>query len=301
MKKILLYIYIVFIQFTLHAQSDIRLNNYWWKPYIINPAVIDKEHLAEFDVAARKQWVMFPGAPTTFYASGTVYIDDWYTQFGLKVLQDNIGYTNSTNVSLTYAYAMRFYYNWRFNMGVALSFQSQSYDMDKISSPTPGDPTVYTRLINESNFNADIGSELTNKIWTFGYSSRNLFSIFRPQAVKFMNTNIIYGSYRELNHDYVNLGYGITGIQYSNMCQAEFNMTSYFKATKETNAFQLGLFYRTWSEMGFMFGIDLGKNMHLFYNYDYNVSGISRNSIGSHEIMLTYYLEKVYRCHNCWY
>ena len=200
MRKILLNIFLLLILLPLNAQLDIRLNNYWWKPYIINPAVIDKEHQAEFNVAARKQWVLFPGAPTTFYASGTVYIEDWYTQFGLKVLQDNTGYTYSTDVSFTYAYAMRFFLDWRFNMGLALSYQSQSYDMSKISSPTPGDPTVYSRLLNESNFNSDIGCELTNKNWNFGYSGRNLFSIFRPDAVKFKNINVIYGSYRELNN-----------------------------------------------------------------------------------------------------
>jgi len=70
------------------AQSDIRLNNYWWKTSIINPASMDAEHLAEFDIAYRNQWTLFPGAPKTMYASGSYYIDDLHTKFGVKILKD---------------------------------------------------------------------------------------------------------------------------------------------------------------------------------------------------------------------
>ncbi|MGC3979382.1 MAG: type IX secretion system membrane protein PorP/SprF [Paludibacteraceae bacterium] len=98
----------------------------------------------------------------------------------------------------------------------------------------------------------------------------------------------------------IDFRYGINGIQTKNLFQMEFHFTSYFKVFSERNAFQLGAFYRTRNEMGVMFGVNLGDNLHLYYNYDYNVGGISRSSIGSHEIMLSYSLEKLYKC-NCWY
>ncbi len=299
-REILIILFFIICSF-IYGQDNIRLNNYWWEPYIINPAAMEKDHLAEFTLAGRKQWILFPGAPATLYASGSLYLDEMHTQFGLKILQDKIGYTSTSNISLTYAYAIRLNYNWRVHLGLALDIQMISYDLSQIKSPTQGDPFIYERLMKANYFNSDIGFEVTNKIWRFGMASQNLFSLFKTDNLNFVNTNFIYGGYREYNHDYVNLGYGISGIQYKNLYQAEINLTGYFKVTRESNAFQLGLLYRTWNELGFMFGINLSKNLFLYYNYDYDFGGISNNSLGSHEIMLVYNIEKVFKCRNCWY
>jgi hypothetical protein len=99
----------------------------------------------------------------------------------------------------------------------------------------------------------------------------------------------------------MNLGFGAIGVQYGNFYQLELNLMTYFKLTPESNGFQVGAFYRTYSEIGAILGLDLSKNLHLSYSYDYNVSGISTKSYGSHEIMLTYTLDRVFKCLNCWY
>jgi len=282
------------------AQSDIRLNNYWWKTSIINPASMDAEHLAEFDIAYRNQWTLFPGAPKTMYASGSYYIDDLHTKFGVKILKDQIGYTSSLDLDFIYSYATKISYYWRVQMGLALSYQNQSYDASKIITETITDPLLYERLLNENKFNSDVGFEFTNDVWLIGMSGQNIASLFRTEKTRFVNTNIIYAMYRKFDKPTVNLGYGVSAIQTKNLFQMEFNLTSYFKIDSRADALQFGLFYRTRNEMGVLFGTNLGQNLHLYYNYDYNVGGISRSSIGSHELMLTYSLDKIEKC-NCWY
>lgn len=286
----------------LIAQSNVRLNNFWQKTYIVNPASISDQYLAEINVLARKQWVSFPGSPTTFFATGSVFIDNLHTQFGLKAYQDKIGYTSTSNIDLTYAYSLHLNDNWKLNMGLALDFQTVAYDLSQVNSPTPNDPTVYAHLLNENNFNSDMGFELVSKNWKVGLASQNIFSRFQPINSQFTNTNYIYTKYRQYSENNINLGFGACGIQYGDLYQMEFNVSSYFKINHETNdAFQLGVFYRTWSEMGVLLGFDLTRNLHISYSYDYNVSAISTNSIGSHEIMLTFNLDKVFKCQNCWY
>jgi len=301
MKKTVLLILLILTAIQLSAQSNIRLNNDWNKTYIINPASITDQYLAEFNMAARQQWVGFTGAPKTLFASGTLYLDELYTQFGLKVTQDKIGFTSTTDIDLTYAYAMRFNETWKLNMGLGLSFQSLGYDLSQVQSTTSSDPLVLDRLLNENNINADLGFEFTNKFYRIGGSSQNVFSLFSNINKLFINTNYLYAIYKDSNHDYFNLGYGVCGIQYSNLYQMEFNITGYFKSTPSTTPFQIGLVYRTWSEAGVLLGLDLSHNFRLSYSYDYNFSGISNSSFGTHELMLTYRLDKVYRCKNCWY
>ncbi len=301
MKKVVLLLLFNLPALLLVAQSNIRLNNDWNNTYIINPASITDQYLAEFNMAVRQQWTGFNGSPTTLFASGTLYLDEMHTQLGLKIMQDKVGFTSTTNIGLSYAYAIRFNYDWKLNLGLGLSFQSLGYDVSEVNSPTANDPTVLTRLINENNINSDVGFELTNKSYRLGLASQNIFSLFAPINRLFVNTNFIYAIYRDSNHDSFNLGYGVCGIQYSNLYQMEFNLTGYFKPTPKTNPFQLGLVYRTWSEVGVLFGFDVSHNFRVSYSYDYNFSGISTTSFGTHELMLTYKLDKVFQCKNCWY
>ena len=283
------------------AQSNIRLNSYWDNSFFINPAYINEKNLAEFKMAARKQWVNFPGSPATFFASATTYLDNIHTQLGIKVVQDQIGYTSTTDINLTYAFSTLLNNDWKLHLGLAGCYQSVGYDKSDISFETPDDPLTVQKLVQENNFNANVGAELTYKFWRFGFASNNVFSLFYPINKQFTNTNFLYATIHEFNHDYVNLGYGICAIENANIYQMEFNLTGYFKVTPEADAFQLGLFYRTWSEIGLIFGIDLTSNLKLSYSYDYNISGISQSSYGSHEIMISYRLDRVWKCKNCWY
>ena len=301
MKKTVCILFIQVVIISIMAQSNIRLNNYWDNPYFINPASINDLSLAEFNMAARKQWVGFPGSPSTLFATATTYLENLHTQFGLKLVQDKIGYTNTTTIDLTYAYSMLLQNDWKLHLGLAVSYQNLSYDMSKIVVPTADDQIVYEKLLSEGNFNSNIGVELTNHYWKFGGSSQNIFSLFSTINKQFPNTNFIYAMYRQSSHDYVNLGYGASGVQYGNLYQMEFNLTSYFKITPQKDAFQLGLFYRTWNEMGAIFGIDLTKAFHLSYSYDFNVGGISQSSVGTQEVILTYKLPREWKCKNCWY
>jgi len=300
MKKIVCLIMINLLTFTVIAQSNIRLNNYWDNTYFINPASINDQSLAEFNMAARKQWVDFPGSPLTFFASATTYQENLHAQFGLKLVQDKIGYTSTTAVDLTYAYSMLMQSDWQLHLGLAISFQSLSYDMSSLIFSDIDDP-VSNKLLNESNFNSNIGAELTNKSWRFGASSQNIFSLFSNINKQFPNTNFLYAMYHQRSDNFFNIGYGVSGIQYGNLYQMEFNFNGYFRIAPGTETFQIGAFYRTWSEMGAILGVDLTKNIHLSYSYDFNVGGISRSSVGTQEIMLTYKLPKEWKCKNCWY
>jgi hypothetical protein len=149
-------------------------------------------------------------------------------------------------------------------------------------------------------------SMAARKQW-LGISSLNLFSAFDNSHKYQTNTNFIYGRYRQMSNDVLNLGFGLCGIQYSNMYQAEFNMTGYFKASRRSgleetpDLFDVGLFVRTGTEVGLIFGFDLSKSIHLYYSYDYNLTGINQKSVGTNEIILTYNLTKKAVCHNCWY
>jgi len=307
MKKLIFLIIFNFMCLLVVAQSNIRLNNYWGNAHYINPASVYDKYLAVFSMTARKQWFGFTGAPSTFFASGTTYIDDLHTQFGLILVQDQIGYTATTNIDFSYAYAIMLERDWQLHLGMGLNYQSLNYDISKVRLITDDEPDIYEHLKTENSFNADIGIEFTNKSVKFGASSLNIFSVFSPENKLQPNTNFLYARYRENSDKLVNLGVGVCGIQYENFYQMEFNLTSYFKISERSglsdnpDLFDIGLFYRTQSEVGVILGFDITQAIHLSYSYDYHVRDISRSSYGTNELMITFNLQKKKLCHNCWF
>lgn len=289
------------------AQSDIRLNNYWVNPQYINPASVYDKFQAVFNMAARKQWFGFPGAPTTVFASASTYLEDYHTQMGLVVVQDKIGYALTTNIDLTYAYVIKFRNDLQLHLGLGGNYQKQYYDFSKIKATDVSDNYIYDRLITENALNADLGFEITNSSFKFGVASKNIISLFSTKSIQKPNTNFIYTRYRQFSNNPINFGVGICGILYSNIYQAEFNVTSYFKMPHHSglrnapDLFDLGIYYRTRSELGFIFGFDISESIHLSYSYDYHTGGIRRGSYGTNEIMITYNLIKKEICSNCWH
>jgi len=302
MKKVIILFIFNIICLLVIAQSNIRLNDYWDNTYYINPASIDEEYMTVFSVAARKQWYQFPGAPNTLFASGTLFLDKLNTQFGLKTFVDKIGYTSTSNVSLSYAYVMTVNRRWRLQMGLAVNYQNLSYDMSKVNMYDLTDPTVFNNLARQNNYNADLGAELVMQSLKIGVSGQNIFSMFTDKTEQQVNTNYLYAKYRDKTPSFINWGYGLCGIQTGSLLQLELNTTAYFKFAPDANdLFQAGLFYRTRSEMGTILGISLSEAIQLYYSYDYNVSGISRRSVGTHELMLVLKLNKNSECIPCRY
>ena len=275
------------------GQSNIRINNFLENPYYINPAAIDDESTAVFSMTARKQWVGFPGAPSTIYATGTTYLEQLRTQFGLKIFNDKIGITNTFNAALSYAYSVKLQSKWNLHLGLAASYQNLSYDLSDLDAVYVDDPSFYSKLLKQNNYNSDLGVQLTNKSLTVGISTQNLLTLFFEENKIQTNTNYLYAKYRYRSLDPIQLQVGVTAIQYDRMYQMEFNLTTFFNTYRQKEIFQAGLFYRTRTEMGVLFGLNLGESLHAWYSFDYNVSGISKNTVGTHELMLVYRLEKL--------
>jgi type IX secretion system PorP/SprF family membrane protein len=299
MNRLLFFILLICTFQLTSGQSNTRMNNYWDNTYYINPAAVNSKYAAVVSVVARKQWFGVDGAPTTFFASGTTYIDNLQTQFGIKVFADEIGYTRVSNFSLSYAYSVILNSDYRLNLGVAGSYQNLSYNQDEVDALTPDDPASFTRMNKTSNYNCDLGAEIKNKTLTLGISAQNIFSSFFDENKLQNNTNFLYAKYRKMTKEPVNVGFGAAAIQYNSILQMEFNITSYFNYNKVPDFFQAGLFYRTRTEMGGILGMNLNDALHLYYSYDFNVAGIRRGNTGSHEIMLVYTFEKSPRCTTC--
>jgi type IX secretion system PorP/SprF family membrane protein len=289
------------------AQSNIRLSNHWGDMHFISPASIYDKYDGVFSLAAKKQWLGIDGSPTSFFASGTVYMEDYHTQLGLFLIQDKVGYTSTTNLNFSYAYALNFKYDWQLHLGLAGNYQLLAYDISKVSMSDGSDPVAYQGLMSKSAVDADIAAELTNKTLKMGVVTQNLISAFSAGIPIEHNTNYVYARYHQNSNNVVNFGAGVCGIQYADIYQLEFNATSYFKykqnngLTDKPDVFDVGMYYRTRSEAGLILGFNISEVLHVSYSYDYHFGSLSRSSYGTNELMITYNLKRKLVCRNCWY
>lgn len=291
----------------LVAQSNIRLNNYWGNMYFLTPAAIYDKYAAVFSVAAKKQWVGIEGSPSTLFVSGTSFNEDKNTQLGFSLVQDKVGYTSVSNLQLTYAFALQLNYTWQLHLGLGGNYQRISYDPSKMMLENENDAYAYTQLSKQTAFDADLGIEFATKSLKLGVVSQNMFDAFSKTRHVQWNTNMAYIRYREINQKPVNLGAGVCAIQIGNIYQLEFNTSAYFKFEQkngygnDAQILDVGLFYRTASEVGINFGFNLSKELHVSYSYDYHFGSIRLGSMGTNEIMLTYHIPTKCKCHNAWY
>ena len=283
------------------SQSNIRLNNYWENTYYINPASINSAYQFMTSGAARKQWIGFPGAPSTEYFT---FVSRFYTnktqetqigQIGIKIYHDKIGYTTFLNISPSFSYSVRMYNDWRINFGVAYKIQNISYDFSHAITEKNADPVLDVIETNWGGNNADLGIEFISNYLVLGISSQNLMSLFNSENNLQTNTNFLYGMYKKEIDSFFNLMLGICAINNQNIYQGEFNVSGIIHS-KKLPVFQLGMFYRTDKELGALFGLDLSKALRLAISYDYHIGDISYSSFGTPEVLLIWKFGKLENC-----
>lgn len=299
MKKIGFLIVLIFICSIGFGQSNIRINNYWENTYFINPASIYSDYNFMLSTAARKQWVNFPGAPTTGYFTGTMFTPRWNTQIGIQAIHDKIGFTTLNNVALSYAYSAEIAKNQLLNFGLSGKIQDLYYDINEAHTQIISDPTIENSISKQSNFNADLGIEFVAKDFLLGAASQNFGSLFSTEKSMLTNSNFLYAFYGKKTKALVRMNYGVCFIQNETFSQFEFNLSSYLSRTNHTDFLLIGLVYRTKHELAALLGLDLLPNVRLAYNYDFFIGDISRSSTGSHELMLLWKFSKIPQCTTC--
>jgi len=286
---------ILLVSFELMSQSNIRMTNYWDNAYQVNPAsVMRRKYLAEFSLAYRNQWVGVHGAPKTLLATAVTYVDAINSQFGLKLIKDNIGYTSLTDVSLSYSYVLDLD-DWMLNFGLAGTVSNSTYDKSVIDLGSVADPIV-NRIEDKTIIDSDLGFEVSTENIRSGLVIQKMFNVFSASSSSLYssneNANFLYFLYRSNSDNIFNFGYGITGIQNVNIYQLEANVTAFFKYDYNSDPLQFGISARTGSQFGAFLGMYISDNLKVLYSYDINFSGIGYESKGVHELMIRYRINR---------
>lgn len=296
MKRLVLYFFIAICSVTgsdLLAQADISMATHWYNRANYNPASITRPDYIYLFSNVRKQWAGISGSPTVFNVQASEYVHDMRSAFGISLVSDQIGVTQSINPLLTYAYRMTSNRDWSLSMGISAGVFSRFIDGSLFEADNAIDPSLYYNAERILKPDANIGVEFQNNHFIFGLSSTHILSLSKDSTL-FLNTNHRYGYaiYKNTNSELLNYNVGLQVVNRYNLTVLEGNASIRFKAatgltTGPREIFDIGLTYRTSQQLTLLMGLNITQNFRVGYAYDQSFSvGLSQNA--THEIMLEY-------------
>lgn len=288
---------IIFISFisteSCFSQADISMSTHWFNRANYNPASIARTDYIYLFSNVRSQWTNIEGAPTVFNVQVSDYIHSLRSAFGLSLVSDQIGLTQTINPMLTYAFRISNESDWSISMGLSAGIFSRSVNGSLYNPVTVIDPLLLYNINNVSSPDANLGAEFQNQNFIIGISTTHLFSIGKPDNL-FLNTNHRYGYfiYKNDKIELFNYDAGLQIVNRNNLTVLEANGVIHLKhqtglSSVSREMLDIGLTYRTSQQMTFLFGINITPNLKVGYSYDQSfIPGYSQNSIN--EIVLEY-------------
>ena len=263
---------------------------------LLNPAYAGSKEYMMATLLYRKQWAGWKGAPETQIASihGPVGLSNF--GWGLQLNHDKIGVTDKTEAFLNAAYHLPLNNKLKLGIGLRGGGSLYNYKNSDLLYWDVNDPAFAEDKV--STFQPNVGFGL------FLYSDKFYFGMSNPTIISYdPNDNVSI----DLNDSGKTVPHQVRHYYFTAGIALELNPDIVLKpsilAKHTPNApveydfnlnvllgklFWVGASYRTGDSFVALFEIQLGKQLHLGYSYDFTVTDVKDYSSGSHEIMIGY-------------
>ncbi|HOF19727.1 MAG TPA: type IX secretion system membrane protein PorP/SprF [Bacteroidales bacterium] len=284
----------VLIGITTWSQQDPLSSNYMFSTLTYNPGVAGTSGMICATAIARQQWVGFTGAPatTTFNVSAAVSPFRVESGIGLMVESDQVGFDSDINISGIYALLVNMG-TGKLGIGVNLGVMNKTLDPEwHIPSgdgftPPDQDPLIPVNKESFVVFDAGFGLYYNADNYYAGLSVRHL------NQARFRFTK---GEPYLTRHYYLTAGYNLqlpnpalellpSVFAFSDGRALQASVTTMLRYNKKVWG---GVSYRAGDALTGIAGIELFNGIRIGYAYDFPVSDIRKNTMGSHELMVNY-------------
>ncbi len=308
------------IPIVVNSQHNFHYTQYMITPYMFNPAAGGTSADFEVNLGARRQWINFPGAPTSNYLTLHTPLREVkkphpdndnhpFHSIGAIAYQDKAGPISRNSLQGSYAYSIPLHPRLRLVTALSLGFVSYNIDEDAL---------VFGKDVEELNYiekilpDLNLGTWLHNDYFFLGVSYNHILN----NNVNFFNDRVsgAVSSSRIPYNLYIINGYDIP---LSHDKPKNFDSHSYFLVPAimfkyagpgtsssfdlnlqlhRKNVFRLGTSYRHKEAVSFLAGVTVLRNhyhnIQINYSYDLPTNDIRKGSSGSHEFVLIYKFER---------
>ena len=292
MKKILILTIVLYTSVSSFAQQLPLYSNYFFTPYMYNPAFSGKEGDTELSIIHRRQWTGIQGSPETsaIGLNGGVESEKWgYSLYGYH---DKTDIVSRTAFYGNYAYHLRFSETGTISFGIGAGYLNNSIDQSAIKVKDEADPLLYPST-NAGVLDITAGINLRIADFQLGVSAPQLFAA----PVKYSENYAGPVQYGLIRHYIVTTQYDFKFSGKKNVLspfimvkmadnvkpQVDagllFNMTEYFF---------VGAIYRSDYAVTANAGVHLTDQLTFGYAYDFSINEFGYDLGNSHEFLLSY-------------
>lgn len=290
-KLIALIALVVGVSFSSNAQQEGIYSQYMDAQMNYNPATAGINDAFTVTGLHRQQWAGLKGAPIT--SGGIIQSPLRYESVGLgaEYYNQSIGPNNKMTVAANFAYRIPLGNDGKLAFGIKGLADFNTVDLSDISNV--GTDEVALRMQKSFSANVGLGAIYRTSKWFLGLGV--------PRLLKSDRDSILSGGYDNGRHKFITGGFLFDVNE-----QWKFRATSQLRLARQskTSAVISGAFMNT---QGFNFGINLSSSWEMFgafaqfeiakvftvgYAFDYGTSALNNVNYGTHEIMLTYTLNR---------
>jgi type IX secretion system PorP/SprF family membrane protein len=327
-KVKLVLLLLILLPLGLMAQQKPQYTQYIFNNFLLNPALSGMENYTDLKIGHRQQWAGINGAPKTSFISAHWVLGDrylWrnalslpengdppmgrnymqnYTSspahhgVGFMAVNDKAGPLSFLNVALTYAYHLKVNDALNLSVGTAVGINRASLDINELLLEEQNDPALSNAR------NSQLKPDLSVGLWLYGarfFAGASVQQIL-PQEVSFSSTSN-HNTGTEVAHVFATAGYKLfiddeISATSSVMLKWVGNVPLSYDANLKVSfrdRFWLGGSYRKNDSFAALAGVNFNNVFNLTYAYDYTTSSLRSYTSGSHEIVLGFQLNNMYR------
>ncbi len=300
MNKLVTTLILVLTALVAYSQQDAMFTHYMFNTQAVNPAYAGSRDALTITGLHRSQWVGFDGAPVTqtLTAHSPIYLKN--AGIGLSVINDKLGFVNSTAIFLDFSYRVRIAGKGWLAFGLKGGTNYRKTDFTEMKLDNPADPDFEYDV--HSGWLPNIGAGL------YYYADKFYAGISSPKFIE----NDFETSVNQLNSDFSGERkhyYVIAGYLADLNSDWKLKPTTFVKITQNAPvSFDLsaqaiyreklwvGAMFRSGDAAGILAGVFITPQFSMGYSFDWSYANRTfAYNFGSHEVMLRYdfdFLEK---------
>ncbi len=278
-----------------HGQQLSQYTQYVFNHFSINPAVAGSKDCLDVRLGFRKQWVGFPGAPTTGWVSlqgcirpkGKPFYRNRHG-FGAWIEADQTGPLGYTLFYLAYAYHIQLSHDYFMSLGTFAGIKQEKLNLGDVVALDNSDPA----LSNDGS--VIVYPEITPGIWVYnksGWMGLALHQVLNNRIKDVGNDSRLSRHFlASAGHRFrMSRNFGVTPstlLKFSPHSPLAIDLNVMLEYRRRMG---LGVSYRNQDAVAFMLKVPFLKFFTLGYSYDITTSRLRVASSNTHEIVLAIY------------
>ncbi len=301
MKRSSIYtVLLLCLSFSAWAQSDFDLSQRWFNQSIYNPAATGSCLSSGIFLHARQQWAGMEGAPVTGVVSANGYLPAVKSGIGISINADRIGFTNTYNARLAYAFHIPLSEESVLSLGLSAGVINRHINSNGALVDNLNDPVLYAGNLSEYTPDFDCGLEYQGYI-KLGAAVRHIGTKLSKHNVAENPTHL--WAYASTHINAVNnLTFEpiVSYVIRNDINRFEVGLITHilkYRSSRESNNIGwVGAMYRLNKQYSVMAGIYITDQLKAGYSFDYGIGPLSKISMyGTHEIMIAWEFKSLFQ------